>query len=322
MVKISVSILVLSIFSGVPIACISSDVLTTCYSEDQSKKKAADEAMKTWNEETNAMGSATETKIKVKLLQSSKRNLLKAASIGHPEALEKYCQLALEYRAPARTRAIGIEWCKFGIESVPELKEKLPQSLIEATEKVKYTEVTATKCTLSAQSLNSQTKQVRNLYPLEVGKYWKYSVSGSKPYEVENHISRSKEINGKHWFQLIEYGERFWISNSSEGQIEAVNLYETEAEDYRNLDISVIFKFPVNHGDTWNSGGTPVKYIGEKLINVPAGEFRCHMYHMDLGGINYSDTCIAVDIGVIYNETILNEQDRQVSKLIEYGIRN
>ena len=163
--------------------------------------------------------------------------------------------------------------------------------------------------------------QAQGLFTFEVGKYWKYSVSGKKTYEMKNYIARSKIIKGKEWFQLIEYGERFWVSNSSEGQLEAVHLNETEAENTNDLGIALIFKYPAKAGDSWDSAGTPTKYIGIKTITVPAGTFKCHMYHMDLEGRNYSDTCIAEGVGIIYNESILNNQEKEISKLIEYGKR-
>lgn len=159
----------------------------------------------------------------------------------------------------------------------------------------------------------------QELYDLEVGKTWKYAVSGKEPYEVVNHISRSKIIDGKRWFQLIEYGEKFWVINSSQGQMEAVNLNETDAEKTDNLGVELIFKFPAHAGETWVSAGTPTKYIGIKEISVPAGKFRCHMYHMDLGGKDYSDTCIAKGVGVIYNEAILDGGEKEISRLLSYG---
>ena len=162
--------------------------------------------------------------------------------------------------------------------------------------------------------------QAQVLFELKVGKYWRYAVSGEKQHEVKNYIAKSKIINGREWFQLIEYGEKFWISNSSEGQLEAENLNETEAENTSDLGVSIIFKFPAEVGDSWKTYfGTHTKYIGLKTISVPAGTFTCHMYHMDLRGNDFSNTCIAEGVGVVYNESRLNNQTKEISKLIEYG---
>lgn len=161
--------------------------------------------------------------------------------------------------------------------------------------------------------------KANELFTFEVGKYWKYSVQASDTYEVVNHIEKSKIINGKKWYQLIEYGEKFWVSNSPKGQVEAVNLYETQGEYTGDLEVSLIFKYPAKVGEQWGMPENLVIYNGLKSISVPAGKFNCHMYHMDLGGNNYSDTCIAEGVGVIYNESILNDGDKEISRLVEYG---
>ena len=161
----------------------------------------------------------------------------------------------------------------------------------------------------------------QGLYEFEVGMFWEYSVIGKNSYKVVNHVPRSKIINGKKWFQLVEYGEKFWVANSPQGQIEAVNLYETDAEKTDNLKIELIFKFPATEGDTWVPSETPTRYMGIREITVPAGEFMCHMYHMELGGKYYSDTCIAEGIGVIYSEAVLDNGEKEISKLIRYGKR-
>lgn len=158
----------------------------------------------------------------------------------------------------------------------------------------------------------------KDLFEFEVGMSWEYRVSGKQSYNVVNRISMSKMINGKMWFQLTEYGEKFWVRNSPQGQVEAINLNETDAEKTDDLGVELIFKFPAKSGETWLSYGSLTKYIGIQEMNVPAGKFMCHMYHMDLGGGEYSDTCIAEGVGVIYNEAVLNGNEKEVSRLIKY----
>jgi hypothetical protein len=40
---------------------------------------------------------------------------------------------------------------------------------------------------------------------------------------------------------------------------------------------------------------------------------------MELGGRNYSDTCIAEGVGVIYNESVMNNGETEISRLINFG---
>lgn len=148
MKKILLSSLILFLLGCVSSVPKSNVPLKSCYYGNKTKKYEADEYMKNFIEIVDKMSASSEMNEKIRYLKSSKENLVKAASIGHPEALAKFCALALDKFAPLQTRRDGIEWCKFGIDTVPGLEVKLPKSLVEKIEKIEYTEITKNRCVM------------------------------------------------------------------------------------------------------------------------------------------------------------------------------
>jgi hypothetical protein len=157
------------------------------------------------------------------------------------------------------------------------------------------------------------------LFELKSGLSWTYEVEGGNTRKVTNKIHRSAVINGIRWYEMVEYGERFWIRNSDLGQVEAINLYEREPEKNQAVEEAVIFKYPAKIGQSWEVYGGVHTYKGMHKLTVPAGTYECHMYQIDMDGGSYNKSCIAEDIGVIYSESLLEGKEREVSRLISYS---
>jgi len=157
-----------------------------------------------------------------------------------------------------------------------------------------------------------------SLFDLKKGSTWTYEVVDVQKYKVVNKVSAVKNIRGVNWYKLIEYEEVFWVRNSERGQIEAVNFVDISLSQTVTPVEVLIYKYPAEKGDEWDVFGSPVRYQGLQKVTVPAGSFNCHMYFFDMGNSNYSKTCIAKDIGVVYNENVLNNKTKEVSKLIAY----
>lgn len=167
------------------------------------------------------------------------------------------------------------------------------------------------------------------LFPLEVGQYWIYEITlDDETATVENTIAAAHTIGSTEWFLSIEYGEKFWIRNSTEGQVEAVNLY-TKSEnaavfeqlDPKTLREELLYRFPAQAGDSWIALENILRYEGKKILTVPAGTFECHSYSVTQYGQTYSRSCIAEGIGVIYSDNTGPDGRLEISRLKQWGKR-
>ena len=179
---------------------------------------------------------------------------------------------------------------------------------------------------LGACATKPAAMTARGLFPLEVGRYWIYQLDGDKQKTVKNSIASTLTIGETQWFESIEFGEKFWIRNGDEGQMEAVNLYtkDENAAIFEKIDPKVIheelmFKFPARPGDTWTTLENLISYEGIETLTVPAGDFSCHMYSIAQYGQTYSHSCIAEGIGVVYSDNILPDGKKEISRLLEWS---
>lgn len=156
------------------------------------------------------------------------------------------------------------------------------------------------------------------LFYFHSGSSWTYQVEGEKNYEVTNEVVEVKTVDGQNWYKLVEFGETFWVANKEGGQYEAVNFFEKMPSQIEKAEEVLIFKYPAKVGETWGNYYSPTTYLGVKNIIVPAGEFRCHMYYIDMGNGDYSKPCIAKNVGVVYSEAVLNNGPKEISKLLYY----
>ena len=156
------------------------------------------------------------------------------------------------------------------------------------------------------------------LFYFHAGASWTYQVDSTKNYQVTNKVISVKTIDGQNWYELVEYGEKFWVANKEYGQVEAINFFEEKPSQISKAEEILVFKYPAKVGEKWGEIGSITTYLGTKNITVPAGEFTCHMYNIDMNKGNYSKSCIAKNIGIIYNEAVLENNPKEISKLLSY----
>ena len=156
------------------------------------------------------------------------------------------------------------------------------------------------------------------LFYFSVGLEWKYQVEGDDKRVVTNAVTDVKTVKGRNWYKLEEYGETFWVGNSSLGQVEAIDFFEGDPGQLDEPEEVLIFKFPAKVGEIWYNVDSPTSYDGVKTLTVPAGTFNCHMYTINMGNGDYSKSCIAKDVGVVFNEAVLEGGLKEISKLISY----
>lgn len=163
--------------------------------------------------------------------------------------------------------------------------------------------------------------QASSLYQLRVGASWTYEVEvkGSVSYPVVNHIVDKHLVDGVEWYQLVEFGDYFWVANTDEGQVEALMNYLDETPPPEGVGVLLTFKFPAQLGEQWTMAyGEVVTYQGTQDMTVPAGSFTCHLYFIDIQKDGYSEFCIAEGVGVVYNASELNGGPLEVARLIAY----
>jgi len=167
------------------------------------------------------------------------------------------------------------------------------------------------------------------LFPLAVGQYWVYEIIlDDEGAIIENHITSSQTLGETEWFLSMEYGEKFWIRNTAEGQVEAVNLYTKgenaaifEQLDPKTIREELLYKFPAREGDSWVALENVLRYEGKKIFTVPAGTFECHSYSITQYGQTYSHSCIAEGVGVVYSDNVLPDGRLEISRLKHWGKR-
>lgn len=158
------------------------------------------------------------------------------------------------------------------------------------------------------------------LYPLRVGSWWEYKVSGENYGTITNRIAESRVIDGVTWYRLIDHGDTFWIRNGRDGQIEAIALYGTDARHpVDDLEETLVFKYPVTPNETYRMGEDRVKVTGERTVTLPAGEFVCTMYVIEMGDGSRASHCITPGVGTIEIEFITGGR-RSISTLVDYHI--
>ena len=127
------------------------------------------------------------------------------------------------------------------------------------------------------------------LYPLKVDMYWVYELEEDPGNPVTNKVISKKTILGNEWYELEEYGDTFWVRNTAEGQVEAFNLFNTDARDVSQVEEVIIYRYPYRAGETYTIDEDVITIAGERNITVPAGTFQCIEYRIDMPpGPDYS----------------------------------
>lgn len=164
------------------------------------------------------------------------------------------------------------------------------------------------------------------LFPLGVGSSWTYEV-GTEARRVENTITTSLTIGTTTWYLYQEFGEKFWIRNGPEGQLEAVNLYNKgenaaifEQLDAKSIREELLFRFPARAGESWVMLENEIRYEGQREMSVPAGTFDCHYYSISQYGQTYSHTCIAEQVGIVFSDRQLPDGSWETSSLVAWKL--
>ena len=179
-----------------------------------------------------------------------------------------------------------------------------------------------TRLLLGAALLASGTQlaAAAELYPLTVGSWWTYKVSGENYTETTNRVTESKVIGGKTWYRLIDHGDTFWVRNGPEGQVEAMALFGTDADQPVDaLDETLVFKYPVSPGAVYALGEDQVRVDGERTITTAGGEFVCLQYVIGMGGESFAAQCITPGVGPVEIEFFFDGR-RSVSRLVDYHL--
>lgn len=165
-----------------------------------------------------------------------------------------------------------------------------------------------------------QVAAAGELYPLTVGSWWTYKVSGENYTEATNRIAESGLIGSKTWYRLIDHGETFWVRNGPEGQVEAMALFGTDADQPVDaLDETLVFKYPVSPGTVYPLGeAQQVSVVGERTLTTGGREFTCIQYVIEMDG-DFAAQCITPGVGPVEIEVSAGGR-RSVSRLVDYHI--
>ena len=174
------------------------------------------------------------------------------------------------------------------------------------------------RCASHGVTMDEKAVQTGYLFDLHVGMSWTYQVEGEDSKTVTNKITAVRTIGGQQWYKLIEYGDIFWVRNTERGQVEAANFFARDPAPEDKPEEALVFKYPVTNGETWDNLESPTTYNGTEVVTVPAGTFECHIYFIDMGNGSYSKSCIANNVGVVYNEFVPDEGSKEISRLIRY----
>lgn len=158
------------------------------------------------------------------------------------------------------------------------------------------------------------------LYDLNVGAEWFYETEGMAAENGVARIDESRTVDGITWYRLYEFGDVFWVRNGEGGQIEAFEVGEDGFGARGAGEEVLVFRYPTEPGDSWEFHGTQVIYLGVQSMDVPAGSFDCHAYHLDMGEGDYSLSCFAAEVGLIYNESVLDGGAKSVARLLRFDI--
>lgn len=159
------------------------------------------------------------------------------------------------------------------------------------------------------------------LFELHVGAEWLYEMEGTENRQGVVRIETAHAVDGVLWYRLNEFGEVFWIRNGDGGQIEALNVDEDGPHMRGDADDELlVFHYPAEAGERWSFFDTEVTYQGVRSMSLPAGGFDCHAYHLDMGDGDYSLSCFTPEVGLVYNEAVLEGGPKTVARLLRFNV--
>jgi len=136
-------------------------------------------------------------------------------------------------------------------------------------------------------SKNSPTapENTETIWPLKVGNSWAYTNNSNSSTIVER-----IRVIGTQLLHNTEVSIIVWesLEDNSSNDTMAFNIEKDGVYGYWEGDIepkALIFKYPVNVGETWSypwtlDGGTAECISTNEQIQTPAGEFNCIVYRV------------------------------------------
>ncbi|MBZ2190548.1 hypothetical protein K8B33_15670 [Alcanivorax sp. JB21] len=158
------------------------------------------------------------------------------------------------------------------------------------------------------------------LFALNAGAEWFYEMEGGEAPEAVVRIDETRSVHGVVWYRLDEFGDVFWVRNGDGGQIEAVEAGDNGPDEKRFYEEVLVFRYPAEPGERWELFDTEFTYQGLRPVDVPAGRFDCHAYHLDMGDGRYALSCFVPKIGLVYSESVLDDGEKTVARLVRFDI--
>jgi hypothetical protein len=130
----------------------------------------------------------------------------------------------------------------------------------------------------------------KQIWPLKSGNAWAYHVieydtTGVITQSGSGAIAVTKDtiVGADTWYQISGFGSSgsMFYANRSDGLWIMSN-------NTSGIFKGLIFKYPVNTGESWNLGGDQVFLQStDTVITVPAGTFHCYAYRLSMSDYYY-----------------------------------
>ena len=154
---------------------------------------------------------------------------------------------------------------------------------------------------------------VKQIWPLNPGNTWSFSTIEYDTTGAVTHsgagalvVTTDTIVDGETWYHIsgVGWGGSMFYTNRSDGFFAMLN-------SGTGLTKGLLFKYPVNAGDSWNFGD---QYIflqsTDTSITVPAGTYHCYKYRLSMDdyyfcpgvGIIAQDSYSSTNSGRLYIE--------------------
>lgn len=180
---------------------------------------------------------------------------------------------------------------------------------------------------------------MKDLIPLSLGNFWKYSRYSSINGMLENianEVISERNVNNNPIYLIKEFGDEFWVRNSREGQV-SIELNDNEEFVQENIFLkkpevkgSFQYDFKVDIYDenihilvSKDYSLSRITVNQDVVINNKLGEFKCLHYIIEEAGDDNNfviQMFVNPDIGIVRH--IVNDDGEEIiSDIIEYQIR-
>lgn len=157
-------------------------------------------------------------------------------------------------------------------------------------------------------------------YPLNVGNFWKYKVTGDTNYLIRNKVIAKKVIQDQTWYMYVEYKDIFWVRNDTDGHYEAIDWFGNADPGNLPNNEQLLFKYPLNSSMKYKVADFEVEAVfPARTVTTPAGQFQCILYKIITDGTVTAENCITPGIGVVWSKGTF-DGETETAELIEYHI--